>query len=405
MPEAMKDYLNFLRRSSRVIFEGDWRYYTWMAFLTMIILVGVNAYAKQLVEGLITTGMSDQVSWGAYIANFTYLVGVAAAAVMLVIPAYLLKDDAVHDIVILGELLAIAVIIMCLLFVGVDLGRPDRFWHMIPLIGEFNFPASMLSWDVVVLNGYLLLNMHIAGYLIYCKYRGKKPERRYYLPFVFISIVWAISIHTVTAFLYVGLGGRPFWNNAIVAPRFLASAFAAGPGLIIITLQIIRKFSRFNVKDRALMTLRRIVVVAMLINLFLLLSEVFTEFYTHSHHVASAEYLFFGLHGASKLVPWIWLALIVNVIATIILLSPASKKLHILNLACVLAIGGIWIEKGMGLIVPGFVPSPLGEIVEYAPSLNEVLVSLGIWALGALLYTLMLRIAIPVVLGNLRKEA
>jgi Ni/Fe-hydrogenase subunit HybB-like protein len=213
-----------------VAFVGDWRYYAWIGALGAVVcVVGLNAYAKQFAAGLVTTGMSDQVSWGVYIANFTFLVGMAAAAVMLVIPVYIYKNEDLHDLVIFGELLAVAAILMCLAFVTVDLGRPDRFWHLIPGIGVFHFPGSMLSWDVLVLNGYLLLNVHICGYLLYCRYQNRKPAKWFYIPFVFIAIVWAISIHTVTAFLYVGLGGRPFWNSAIVGPRFLASAFTAGP--------------------------------------------------------------------------------------------------------------------------------------------------------------------------------
>jgi Ni/Fe-hydrogenase subunit HybB-like protein len=400
----MSEHVTFLRQAWRLAFLGSRRYYVWMTFLTVVVLVGLHAYAQQLVHGLQVTGMSDQVSWGAYIANFTYLVGIAAAAVMMVIPAYVYKNEDLHEVVIFGELLAVAVLVMCLLFVTVDLGRPDRFWHMIPGIGEFNWPGSMLSWDVLVLNGYLLINAHVSGYLIFTMWAGRKPNKKLYIPFVFLSIVWAISIHTVTAFLYVGLGGRPYWNSAIVAPRFLASAFTAGPGLIIITLQAVRSLWGFEVKDGALMTLRRIVSVAMVINVFLLACEVFTEFYTDSAHVASAKYLFVGLGDANMLVPWIWMAIAMNLVALGLFLSPKTRELKWLNLACVLSIVGIWVEKGMGLIVPGFVPTPLGEVVEYAPSTNEILVSMGIWAFGALLYTLMIRVAIPVVLGKMRRE-
>ena len=241
MMQAVRNYLVFLWRCGRIAFVGDWRYYAWMGALTVFCLLGLNAYAKQFANGLIVTGMSDEVSWGVYIANFTFLVGVAAAAVMMVIPVYIYNNEELHDLVIFGELLAVAAILMCLAFVTVDLGRPDRFWHLIPGIGQFNFPASMLSWDVIVLNGYLLLNVHICGYLLYCRYRGRKPAKWFYIPFVFIAIVWAVSIHTVTAFLYVGLGGRPFWNSAIVGPRFLASAFTAGPALIILAMQVVRR--------------------------------------------------------------------------------------------------------------------------------------------------------------------
>ncbi len=556
MITATRNYLVFLRRSARIAFVGDWRYYAWMGLLTVICLLGVNAYVKQLVHGLVVTGMSDEVSWGVYIANFTFLVGVAAAAVMMVIPVYIYDNEELHDLVIFGELLAVAAIIMCLLFVTVDLGRPDRFWHLIPGLGQMNFPRSMLSWDVIVLNGYLLLNVHICGYLLYCRYQKKKPAKWFYIPFVFLAIVWAVSIHTVTAFLYVGLGGRPFWNASIVGPRFLASAFTAGPALIILALQVIRRVTasgsamelatgadasnrpgraatladldqlarelpemssvppadrertlhgasvievvagdvllrqgtaspyaffvlqgrvvvkrvegdrvritrtarpgdqfgevsalhgssrqataiveepsrilrlpgtslrvlletpemdlivrsrmteRLMITDRSLLILRGIVQVSMIINVFLLVCEVFKEFYSGTTHGASAKYLFLGLEGHHALVPWIWTAIGFNLIAMVLLVLPLSRGLKYLNIACVLSIIGIWIEKGMGLVIPGFIPTPLGAIVDYVPSLNETLVCLGIWAFGLLLYTIFLRMSVPILQGRLTK--
>ena len=394
----MKEYARFLYRCFRLSFIGDWRYLSWMTVLSVISLLGLNAYCKQLVDGLATTGMTDQVSWGLYIGNFTFLVGMAAAAVMLVIPVYIYKNHELHSLVIFGELLAVASIVMCLLFVVVDMGRVDRFHH---LFLRFNFPISMLTWDVVVLNVYLLLNLHICGYLIYCAYMHRQPSKAFYIPFVFVAIVWAVSIHTVTAFLYVGLGGRPFWNSAIIAPRFLASAFAAGPAFLILTLLIVERFTSYDVPKKAFLTLRNVVTVALTINMFLLVCEVFTEFYTDSAHVASAKYLFLGLHGNHALVPWIWSAIGMNTIALVILYLPLTRGMRFLGLACVLMIVGIWIEKGMGLIVPAFVPTPLGEIVEYAPTINETLVSLGIWGFGLLLFTIFIRITIPVLSGRL----
>jgi Ni/Fe-hydrogenase subunit HybB-like protein len=397
----VKKYTTFLWDCARLSFVGDWRYHLWMTILTLISLAGLYAYCQQLVHGLVTTGMTDQVSWGLYIANFTYLVGLAAAAAMLVIPVYVYHNLQLHDVVIFGELLAVAVIIMCLLFVTVDLGRPDRFMH---LFWRFNFPFSMLTWDVIALNGYLLLNLHICGYLIYCAYCQRKPSPVFYIPFVFIAIVWAISIHTVTAFLYVGLGGRPFWNSAIIAPRFLASAFVAGPAFIVLTLQVVRHFTQHRVSNDALLTLRQIMQVAMIINMFLLACEVFTEFYTDSAHLASSQYLYLGLRGRHALVPWIWTAIGMNLIALALLVLPASRGLRWLNAACVLSIVGIWIEKGMGLIVPAFIPTPLGELVEYVPTMREITICLGIWAFGLLLYTILVRISVPVLAGDLTYE-
>jgi len=180
--------------------------------------------------------MTDQVSWGLYIANFTYLVGLAAAAAMLVIPVYIYRNMHLHDVVIFGELLAVAVIIMCLLFIMADLGRPDRFMHL--LCGSTSRSRCSLGRDRFErLSDSEPPHLRLSDLL---RLLRAEAVPLFYVPFVFIAIVWAISIHTVTAFLYVGLGGRPFWNSAIIAPRFLASAFAAGPAFIILTLQIVR---------------------------------------------------------------------------------------------------------------------------------------------------------------------
>lgn len=402
----ISSYPSFLWRSLGVATDGDWRFYTWMTVLTALALVGLNAWSQQLVDGMGLTGMSDHVSWGLYIANFTYMVGLAAGAVMMVIPAYVYKDKAMHDVVIVGEILAISAIVMALAFVTVDIGRPDRIWHMMPGIGRFNWPVSMLSWDVVVLSGYLLINLHITGYLLYSRFLGRKPDKRWYVPFVFLSIIWAISIHSVTAFLFSGLGGRPFWNTAILAPRFIVSAFVSGPAFVILALQVIRRIARVDIPDAPIRTLVDILKVTVLINLFLVGSEVFTELYAGGSHTASATYLYLGLHGHDALVPWIWSALGMNgVAAGLLLTARAGTSLWRIDIACVLTFTAIWIEKGMGLVVPGFVPSTLHEMVEYFPTLLEWKIVVGIWALGLIVFTLGIKIAVAVFRDRMRVGA
>jgi len=400
----MVDYLTFVFKSIRGMFTGGTRYRSWLAFLMGLMAVGGYAYYQQTVYGLGVTGMGDQVSWGLYIANFTFLVGVAAAAVMMVIPGYLYHNKEVKGGVLLGEMVAIGAIVMCLLFVVADLGRPDRMWHMVPPFGKFNFPVSMLAWDVLVLNGYLILNLHVPGYLLYKKYKGEEPAKWLYLPFVYISIVWAISIHTVTAFLYTGLAGRPYWNAAILAPRFIASAFCAGPAFIVLILEIIKGWTRFPMGDRIIGFLRGVILVAGLINIFLLISEIFTEFYADSAHVASARYLFFGLHGHNALVPWIWTSITMNVLALLALISRKfeTRGVIVRNIPLLMLISAIWIEKGMGLVFPGFIPTPLGEIVEYMPSANEWMVSLGIWGVGLFIMTVLLKHAVDIETGEVK---
>jgi molybdopterin-containing oxidoreductase family membrane subunit len=402
----MRTLTAFFADGLREVLRGGRAYWTWIGALGVVILAGLVFYARQLDQGLITSGMSDQVSWGVYIANFTYLVGIAAAAVMLVIPAYVFHRDDVKHVVLIGEGIAVAAVIMSVLFVVVDLGRPDRMWHMIPWVGRLHFPASLLAWDILVLTGYLGLNLAIPFYILFSRYRGREPRARLYFPAVLLSIVWAISIHTVTAFLFSSNVARPFWHTAVLGPRFLASAFTAGPALIVLALQIIDRNTPFKVQSSVIDLMALITTVALQINLFLVGAEIFTDFYFRTEHVAAATYLYLGLNGANRLVPWIWIAILLDGAAAIMLtLHPLRKRRVFLSIACALAIVGVWIEKGMGLVVPGFVPTPLGEVFEYSPHWGEVFVSLGIWALGMLVFTLLAKVAIPIELGELRRSA
>ena len=399
--ETLKETWHFYRKTLTVVFQGSKGYYLWCFFLFVIILVGLNFYLKQHDLGLIATHMTDQVSWGLYIANFTYLVGMAAAAVLLVIPAYIYSFKPIKEIVVLGELFAASSIVMAILFVMVDLGRLDRVWHMIPFIGSMNFPQSLLAWDVIVLNGYFILNLFVPIYLLVKFYYRKEPNWKFILPFILISIPWAVGIHTVTAFLYNGLAARPFWNASILAPRFLASAFCSGPAIIIIIFQIIRKVSVIKLEDRALFKIAELIAYGMFLNLFLLTAEIYKEYYSDTVHIAPFKYLLEGLHGHNQLVPWIWAAMTMNVTAFFLFLVPATRKrLLTLNIGCILIIIGVWIEKGPGFVIPGFVPDPLGEIYVYVPNLLELMVSFGIWAVGLLIFTLLMKVAIPIVNGE-----
>ena len=317
--------------------KGSKYYYTWVGFLSFLIFIGIIAYSNQLTNGLIVGNMRDQVSWGFYISNFTFLVGVAAAAVLLVVPAYIYNFKPIKEIVLFGELMAVAAIIMCILFVVVDVGRVDRLWHVIPFIGIMNFPSSLLAWDIIVLNGYLGINLFISFYVLYKMAHSKDYDIQVIKPLIMLSIPWAISIHTVTAFLFNGLAARPFWNASILAPRFLASAFCAGPAVMLIVFQIIRKVSKIEIEDKAIFKIAELMAYAMGINLFLLGTEIFKEFYSNTLHLAPMKYLFFGLHGHNALVPWIWLAMCCNITAFFLFLRRKTREnILTLNIGCVL---------------------------------------------------------------------
>jgi len=398
-------FAQFVHGSVKLALRGNRAYWAWLAFLALLIVSGALAYYRQVAEGLVVTAMRDQVSWGFYIGNFTFLVGVAAAAVVLVIPAYIYDWKPIREIVIYGELLAVSAIVMCLLFVLVDIGRPDRFWHLLPPMGHLNFPYSVLAWDVLVLNIYFAINFVVVTHILYRAFNGRHYNTRVVIPLVLLSIPMAVGIHTVTAFLFNGLAARPYWNASILAPQFLASAFCSGPAILLIVLQLLRRFTRFEIQDDAIWKIAELMAYAMFLNLFLHGAEAFKEFYSNTEHALYVRYWFFGLGEHRTLVPYAWTAVTLNMLAFALFIVPALRRRWIfLNLGCIATYVGCYIDKGMGLIIPGLTPDTLGEIYVYYPSVTEIRVAAGVFAIGFMLFTLMLKVAVPITLGEFHDE-
>ena len=398
---TVRRFSRFVTGSVHLVLTGPRMYWTWVVFLLALVVSGGFAYARQYSGGLIVTSMRDQVSWGFYIGNFTFLVGVAAAAVVLVIPAYVYNWKPIREIVIYGELLAVSAIVMCMLFVLVDIGRPDRVWHLIPPLGTLNFPRSILAWDMIVLNLYFAVNLVVVTHILYRAFTGRPYARRVVVPLVLLSIPMAVGIHTVTAFLYNGLAARPYWNSSILAPQFLASAFCSGPAILLIVLQLLRRFTRFELQDQAIWKIAELMAYAMFLNLFLHGAEAFKEYYSATEHLLYTQYWYSGLGEHRTLVPYAWSAVGLNILAFGLFVAPAARRNWVtLNLGCLATYAGCYIEKGMGLIVPGLTPDTLGEIYEYFPSTTELRVAAGVFALGFLVFTLMLKIAVPISLGE-----
>ncbi len=401
----VRQFPRFVSGSVRLVTRGNATYWAWLAVLALLILSGADAFARQVQTGLIVTAMRDQVSWGFYIGNFTFLVGVAAAAVVLVIPAYVYDWKPIREIVIFGELLAVSAIVMCLLFVLVDIGRPDRFWHLLPVFGHMNFPQSILAWDVIVLNIYFILNFVVVTHILYRAFNGRPYNKKIVVPLVLLSIPMAVGIHTVTAFLYNGLAARPYWNSSILAPQFLASAFCSGPAILMAVILLLRKFTRFEIQDEAVAKIAELMAYATFINLFLHGSEAFKEYYSNTEHALYTRYWFQGIGEHRTLVPFAWTAVVLNVTAFVLFIIPKARRNPVLlYTGCLATYAGCYIDKGMGLIIPGLTPDALGEIYEYYPSLTEVRVAAGVFALGFLVFTLMLKVAVPILLGEFQQS-
>lgn len=374
-------------------FDGSKRYWAWVLFLLALIGTGFASYLGQLKDGLTVTGMSRDVSWGIYIGQFTFLVGVAASAVMVVLPYYFHGVKSFGRMIVFGEFLAVSSVVMCLLFIVVDLGKPMRLFNVL----LYPTPNSILFWDMVVLNVYLLLNFVSGWNLLEAEHKAVPPPN-WVKKLAYVSVPWAISIHTVTAFLYAGLPGRHYWLTSIMAARFLASAFASGPAFLILLAFVMRKFTRVDFGKEAVQKLAQIMTYAMIISVFFVGLEFFTAFYSQiPGHMHPLQYLFAGLHGYGKLVPLMWIFAVLAVTGLVLLLNPKTReKESTLIIACVAVFLSLWIEKGLGLVIGGFIPNSFERVTEYAPTGQELLITLGVWATGLLVLTVLCKIAVSV---------
>ena len=378
--------------------KGNYYYWMWLAFLGFFIAIAAVCYLRQYFTGLALTGMSRDISWGLYISQFTFLVGVAAGGVMLVLPYYIHNFKAFGRITILGEFLAIASLLMCMMFIMADLGQPLRGLNVL----LYPTPNSMLFWDMCVLWGYLILNV-LCGWVILTAERKQQHPPKWIYFFVYLSIPFAFSIHTVTAMLYCGLPGRHFWLSAIVAPRFLASAFAAGPALIVVMALILKRVANFDAGKQAIDKMVTIIIYAAIANMFFVGLEFFVGFYSNiPGHKHTLQYLFFGLehhgHVYNNLVPFMWGFVVLFFAGIALLAYPKTRKDNDLWLGIGAAsiFIAFWLDKGIGFVLGGFVPTPTHEIVEYYPTANELLITLGVWAAGFFILTILYKIAIGV---------
>jgi [DsrC]-trisulfide reductase subunit P len=372
---------------------GSRRYWCWIGFLVLVILWGFYWYLVQLHYGLGLTGMSRNVSWGLYIGQFTFLVGVAASAVMVVAPFYLHNHREFARMTILGECLAVAAVTTCLIFITVDMGKPMRILNVI----IYPHPNSLMFWDMVSLSGYLLINAVVTVVTLHAEQKAVAPPR-WIMPIVFLSIPWAVSIHTVTAFLYCGLPGRLFWLTPLLAPRFLAGAFCSGPALLILLCMLIRRLNGYDVGRKAISSLAVIVTYALVLTVFFQLMELFTSLYSHIPELAEeTRNLYLGTPTNHSLAPWGQLSIVGMFVAMIMLLFPQIRRNErTLAIACVLTFVSIWADKGIGLVVGGFMPSPFNVMTTYVPTFPEISISVGIWAIGALMVTVFYKSALSI---------
>ncbi|MCI5164541.1 MAG: polysulfide reductase [Candidatus Electrothrix sp. GM3_4] len=401
---ASEKPIAFARDFSSYAIKGGNLYYGWLLFLSFFILVGLCTTYIQMTKGLIVTGATDQIIWELFISNFIFTAHIAAAAVLVVIPAYIYKRKDMKDLAVIGEIIALTFVIIGLNFIMYHLGRPDRAWHVMPGVGIFNFPSSMLTYDIIVLNLYLAINVVAVSYLLYNRYFGQPINTKFYNPLIYLAVAWGPLIHIVTAFILSSNAQISAWHTAVLPFAFLSMAGASGSALVIVLFLLIRKFSKMHIADSVIDFYSQVMVWSLGIIMLVFASEIFTELYPGTHHAASLEFMMFGHHGLDAYVPWFWTVMAMVVVPFLLLLSAKIRKSYnsLLPLTSLVVFMGILIEKPAVLVFPAFSPTPLGEYAVYHPTWIEIFNVLFIWAAGFIMLTLLIKGAIGVLTGEVR---
>jgi len=349
--------------------KGNRSYWIWILFLGALVAYGLSAYYQQRWLGLTVTGMGREASWGMYTAQFTFLVGVAASAVMV----SLLHQKELTKTVIIALFMAATATLMSILFAVADMGKPDRVLNII----FFPNLRSLFFWDLLFLSGYLATTITAGWAMLGAEKKGVPPPAWVKL-LLNLSIPLAVGIFFATAFLFGGLPELSLWVTGVLALRFIASAFAAGMALLILVTLIVKKTTEFDTGKEARERLAMVATYAGVANVLLLGVQVFTTFYSN--------------------VPLLWFSLIAGVISVAILLIPASRQSQQWLVAgCTALVLSVWVDKSAGLLIGGeLFPAPLGSIVTYAPTSTEMFVVAGIWSFGSLLFTALLKVVVAV---------
>lgn len=368
-------------------------YWAWIVFLLALIAVGFAAYIYQMVNGFAVTGMSRDISWGLYIGHLTFFVGVAAGGVMIVLPYYLHNVHEYGRITVVGEFLAIPAVIAAMLFVVVDVGSPMKLFN----VYLYFTPHSMLCWDATVLPCYLLLNLIVGYSVLQAENKGVKYGK-IVKTLAIISIPFAFSIHIVTAWLYSGLPSRHYFLTAMLPAKFLASAFATGPSLIILICFLLNKLTGFDAGKKAINMLATTIAYAYTATIFMIVCEFFTAFYSNvPSHMTALQYLFHGLHGHAQFVPLMMLFVVLAIVSLVLLIPRQTRTNYkVLGIACACVFLSMYIEKGLTFVIGGLSESPFGEIVPYHVTAIEVMVIIGVLAIAMLIASILFKLVVVV---------
>jgi molybdopterin-containing oxidoreductase family membrane subunit len=391
-------------------------YYVWVAFLLLVIGWGIYAYARQLQEGLVVTGMRDRISWGLYITTFVFFIGISHAGTLISAILRVSQAQWRTPITRMAEFITLVALICGALFVVIDLGRPDRVLNVI----RYGRWQSPIIWDVLAITtyitastAYLFLPMipdlalfrdrlagRVSGWrlwlynLLSVRWRGTDVQWRSMAAAITTAMILiipiAVSVHTVVSWIFAMTLREP-WNSTIFGAFFVAGAIFSGVAMLIVVMAILRKVYHLEeyITEKHFVYLGYLLATFSLIMVYGNVSEYLTTGYKMSE---GTEFHFRQLF-LGQFAGFYWFYFLGGlVLPGLLILLPWTRNIWGVVAAAVLVVAAMWVERYF-IVVSGFrVPLMPYEPSTYAPTWVELSVVAAGFALFALLITLFVKV-------------
>ena len=367
------------------------RYKVLAAILAVVVAVGVGCWVYQLIFGLTVTGMNNGTSWGLYITNFMFFVGLSAGGLIVASSASVFHITKFKAVALPAIILSTVCICAAGMFVLIDLGGIQRVWRI--LTGPN--PTSPLLWDVCVITCYLIINVFYLVFMTRGNQHAVSIVSRFALP-------CAILVHSVTAWIFEA--AKEGWYTAIMAPIFVASAMDSGLALLLVVLGVLKKAGIYDTSRELMAMLAGLLCTCVAVDAFFIFCEVLTMAYPGA---AGAETL--ALLTTGPTAPFFWFEIICGLVIPFCILVFAKNRQSavLINVACVLIVVGVFCKRVWLLFTAFIVPNVMGApgiisgsseaahatgtasfavLSSYAPTPIEILVVAGVISLVILAF-------------------
>ena len=391
----------------RPIYETGKGFYLTVGVLLLIIFITLFIYIRQVYYGLGVTGMNQPITWGFYIVNFVFFIGISHAGTLISAILRLSKAEWRRPITRMAEVITAIVLAIGGLHPILDLGRPDRVLEIFTA-GRLQSP---LLWDVTSITAYFTAST-VYLYLPMIPDIAKLRDRGGKMVWFYEFLAWgwygtehqkkvlsrainilmvmvipiAISVHTVISYIF-SMTLQPGWHSTLFGPYFVVGAIFSGIAALLIVMIAFRRF--FHLENYLKLIHFRYLGTLLLIMSLLWFYFTFSEYLTgifgsEPHEMDVIFYKFTGTYAI-----FFWGMVVCNFLIPVVILAfKKFKTIKGILIASISVVIGMWLER-LNIVIPSLANPRMGlETGMYIPSLTEWSLFIGAIAVFVLGYAL-----------------